>query len=65
MTTLPTADDTPTPVAEPIEVQTADEIVILNWILSLPDPEEESELAGYLKYLRFKKKNEQGNDKGH
>jgi len=28
-------------------------------------PEEESELAGYLKYLRFKKKNEQGNDKGH
>lgn len=28
-------------------------------------PEEEAELAGYLKYLRYKKKNEQGNDKGH
>ncbi len=45
MSTLPTADDTPTPVAEPVEVQTDDEVIILNWILSLPDPEEESELA--------------------
>lgn len=47
MTILPTTDSTaPDTEAPPVEeVQSEDEIIILNWILALPDPEEESELA--------------------
>lgn len=42
MTTLPTTDDTSTPVEDaPVEVQSADEIAILTWLLeTFPDDEE-------------------------